>query len=391
METVALPRLADRSTMFVSSAIRDLLHLAERDDVLSLAGGLPDGSTFPVARIAEAATRALATSGRYGASALQYGPSEGLSPFREWIAQGSAMHDGLGAITGTLVTTGSQQALDLLARVLVDPGAVVVVEDPLYLGARQVLIAAGAQLVGVDVDRDGIDVNRLEDHLARGLRPRLVYTVPHFQNPTGAVLAPDRRERLAELALRFGFVIVEDDPYAALSFSSARLASLALLAPDHVVTLGSASKVLAPGLRIGWLQAPAWIHRSLVLAKQSSDLHTPCLDQLIALDVFSDREFLAGHLHSLRSTYAEKATALHETLDGAFNTTMPRGGMFLWGTADRDTQAELPRAIDTGVAYVPGAAFGVDRDQSLALRLSYASLAPRELGDAAARLRAAFS
>jgi 2-aminoadipate transaminase len=390
MDSVLLPRLANRSTLLVSSAIRDLLHLAERPEVLSLAGGLPDGSTFPVERIAEATTRALAFPGRYGATALQYGPSEGLTTFREWIAAGSLLHDGHGAIEATLVTTGSQQALDLLGRVLVDPGDVVVVEDPLYLGARQVLTAAGAHLVGVAVDHDGMDVDALEDRLRCGLRPRLVYTVPNFQNPTGAVLAVDRRERLAALALRYGFVIIEDDPYTALAFSSERHPSIARFAPDHVVTLGSASKVLAPGLRIGWLQAAPWIHRSLVLAKQSSDLHTPCLDQLVALDLLSDTPFLVDHVSRLRATYATKAAVLHEALGAEFRTTKPRGGMFLWGHAARDTQAELARAIDAGVAYVPGTAFAVDRDRSRALRLSYASLSPVELRDAAARLRAVF-
>lgn len=391
MTTVALPRLAERSLLLVSSTVRDLLHLAERADVLSLAGGLPDGSTFAVERIAVAAERALATPGRYGPTALQYGPTEGLAAFREWIALGSDVHDGLGAFDSTIVTTGSQQALHLLARVLLDPGDVVVAEDPLYLGARQVLVAAGARLVGVDVDRDGLDVDALEDRLVQGVRPRLVYTVPHFQNPTGAVLSHARRERLAELAHSYGFVIIEDDPYVALSFTGERLGSLARLAPDRVVSLGSASKILAPGLRIGWLQAPDWIHRSLVLAKQSSDLHSPCFTQLVAFDALSDRGFLVEHLRALRSAYATKAAALHDALDGAFDTAMPSGGMFLWGHASRDTQAALATAIGAGVAYVPGAAFSVERDRSHDLRLSYASLALPELRDAAARLREVFS
>jgi 2-aminoadipate transaminase len=243
----------------------------------------------------------------------------------------------------------------------------------------------------VPVDADGLDIDALHLHLADGLRPRVVYTVPHFQNPTAATLSPQRREQLCALAQRYGFVIIEDDPYAALGFDGQRHGSLGALAPDHVVTLGSASKVLAPGLRVGWLRAPSWLHRTLALAKQSSDLHTPTLNQLIALDVLGDNTFMAAQLKRLRAAYREKAAALLEALDGAFATTMPRGGLFLWGRAERDTTEAFTAAADAGVAYVPGAAFAVDSDQTHSLRLSYASLTPTELAEAAGRLRRVFS
>jgi 2-aminoadipate transaminase len=217
-----------------------------------------------------------------------------------------------------------------------------------------------------------------------------VYTVPHFQNPTGATLSRDRRVRLAALATQYGFVIVEDDPYVALSFDGGRGEPLGALAPDHVVTLGSASKVLAPGLRIGWLRAPEWLHRTLVMAKQSSDLHTPTFNQLVALDVLADSSFLAEHLRTLRARYAAKAAALHTALDGWLDVALPTGGMFLWGETDRDTTEQFAAAAAAGVAYVPGAAFGVDIDRSRALRLSYASLDEAGLRDAAGRLRAVF-
>ncbi len=389
--TAVRPRLATRADRLVSSAIRDLLHLAERPDVLSLAGGLPDGSTFPVERVAVAAERALRAIGRYGSPSLQYGATEGLAEFREWAAAGSAVHPAFGTPDSVLLTTGSQQGLDLLARTLVDSGDVAVVEDPVYLGARQVLLAAGACLVGVRVDRDGLDVDDLAARLRAGLRPRLVYTVPHFQNPTGAVLSAARRSRLATLAEEYGFVIVEDDPYVALGFDGTRLESLGALAPDHVVTLASASKVLAPGIRVGWLRAPRWLHRTLVLAKQAVDLHTATLNQYIALDVLSDDEFMHSHVTTLRSTYATKGAALHVALDGLFATDAPRGGMFLWGEADRDTTNAFDAAIAAGVAYVPGDAFGVDIDRRCALRLAYATLGIDELRGAADRLRRVFS
>lgn len=389
--TPVRPRLASRADRLVSSAIRDLLHLAERPEVLSLAGGLPDGSTFPVERVAVAAERALRSLGRYGSPSLQYGATEGLAQFREWAAPGSAVHAPCERPEHVLVTTGSQQGLDLLARTLVDAGDVAVVEDPVYLGARQVLLAAGARLVGVPVDRDGIDVEDLAARLRDGLRPRLVYTVPHFQNPTGAVLSSDRRARLARLAEQYGFVIVEDDPYVALSFDGVRLESLGSLAPDHVVTLASASKVLSPGIRVGWLRAPEWLYRSLVLAKQAVDLHTATLTQFIALDVLSDDTFMRGHLAALRATYAAKGSALHQALGGLFDTEAPRGGMFLWGHAARDTSDAFADAIAAGVAYVPGVAFGVDIDRSRALRLAYATLDVEALRDAATRLRRVFN
>ncbi len=390
MHTDSLPRLAARTDRFVASAIRDLLQLAERPEVLSLAGGLPDGSMFPVDRLAVAAARATATTCRYGSAALQYGPTEGLEAFREWVAAGSLVHAALGPVDEYIVTTGSQQGLDLIARCLVDAGDTVVVEDPVYFGARQVFVAAGAQLVGVPVDVDGLDVDRLASRLHGGLRPRLVYTVPHFQNPTGATLHPRRRIELAALARRFGFVVVEDDPYVAIDFEGRRHDPIGALAPDHTVTLSSASKVLAPGLRVGWLRAPAWLHRTLVLAKQSVDLHTSGLDQLVALDVLRDDTFMAGHLATLRAVYAAKGHALHAALDGLFATRAPTGGMFLWGTATDDTSAMFEPAISAGVAYVPGRAFGVEIERSHQLRLSFATLTTDELEVAAARLRAAF-
>jgi 2-aminoadipate transaminase len=385
------PRLARRAGRLVSSQIRDLLRLAEQPGIASLAGGLPDGDTFAVDRLTLASERALRVRGRYGATALQYAPTEGLSPLRELVASGGAAHPALGDPATTIVTTGSQQGLDLIARVLVDPGDTVVVEDPVYLGARQALLAAGARLVGTTVDDGGLDVDALAERLRAGLRPRLVYIVPHFQNPTGATLAPARRARVAELATRYGFVVVEDDPYAALGFDGRRHDPIGALAPDHVVTLGSASKVLAPGLRIGWLRAPSWLCPAIVLAKQSADLHTPAFNQLIVLDVLGDEPFLRGHLARLRAAYAEKAAALHEAVAGSVECTPPAGGMFLWGTTPCDTTRAFASAVAAGVAYVPGAAFAVGdtRAHARSLRLSYATLPPDELRGAGERLRAA--
>lgn len=391
MPTTVMPHLARRSDLLRSSAIRDLLHLADRPEVLSLAGGLPDGGSLPVDRIAAACERALGAVGRYGPTALQYGPTEGVAGLRELFANGSAAHPRLGTPDEIVVTTGSQQGLELLARALLDPGDTVVVDDPVYLGARQVFEANGAQLLGVPVDHDGLDVESLDRRLAAGLRPRLVYTVPHFQNPTGAVLSEPRRARLGTLAERYGFVVVEDDPYGALGFDGARGTPLGMLAPDHTATLGSTSKVLAPGLRVGWVRAPRWLHPVLVRAKQSLDLHTAALPQLIALDVLADDTFVAAHLVALRELYARRAATLTTELAGCVDVATPRGGMFVWGETAVDTEAAFGRALANGVAYVPGTAFTVSRDGSRAVRLSYATLAEADLVEAARRLRGAFA
>ena len=367
-----------------------MLRVAETPGVLSLAGGLPAAESLPLERIREAADRALTRAGRHGPLALQYGPTEGVDALRELVADGTPASPRLGTAERVLITTGSQQGLELVARVLLDPGDTVAVEDPVYLGARQVFAAHGASIVGIPIDADGLDTDHLTHRLASGWRPRFVYTVANFSNPSGVTLTADRRARLSALAQTYGFVIVEDDPYHALGFEGARPDPIAVHGPDHTVTLGSASKVVAPGLRVGWLHAPAWIFDALTRAKQTVDLHTPALTQLIVLDVLGDRTFLDAHLDAARSRYRMRAETLRDALCGIVTTPMPEGGMFLWGRATVDTRAAFERAIEAGVAYVPGDAFTVDRPGSHWLRMSFATLEPEDLRTAARRLDAAF-
>ncbi len=256
------------------------------------------------------------------------------------------------------------------------------------LGARQALLASGARIVGVPVDERGLQVDVLASRLHDGLRPRLVYTVPNFQNPTGAVLAQERRRELVALAHRYGFVIVEDDPYHALWFDAPPPPPIGALDGERVVSLGSCSKVLAPGLRVGWLRAPAWLRETVVRVKQACDLHTSTLAQALVTDVLADGAFVAAHLEHIRRTYAAKARALAGALDGWGGGRHPRGGMFLWRRlAGADTDALLERAVAAGVAFVPGAAFAVDRAASEHMRLSFATLPIDELTAAAAILR----
>jgi 2-aminoadipate transaminase len=387
--------LSRRGRSVTSSIIRDLLHLTTRPDVLSMAGGLPAPESFPVDRLRLAADTVLAGSGRYGPEAIQYGPTEGIPALREWVAETYQARGGECRAEDVLITTGSQQGLDLLARALVDPGDHVVVEAPSYVGALQALAGSDPHVVPIPADRDGLRTDLLEEQLAAGLTPRLCYVVANFQNPSGATLALDRRRHLAALADQYGFVIVEDDPYGALRFRGSPLPPVRSFT-NLAVTLGTVSKLLAPGLRVGWLAAPAWLHGPLVRLKQAADLHTSTLCQRMAVDVLSDDAFMPDHLARLGPFYGERcdalATALERSLGGQVAFDLPDGGMFLWvrlteaATSVRDL---LPRAVEAGVAFVPGEAFHVDGSGADRIRLSFSTLTPEELAEAAARLAAA--
>ena len=358
-----------------SSAIRDLLRHADRDDVLSLAGGLPAAERFPVAAITEAASLVLARG-----DGLQYGLSEGDLGLRELVAPD-------GDPASVVVTTGSQQALDLIGRVILDPDAAVVVGDPCYVGARQVLQANRASLVGVGVDRDGIDVDELAERLAGGLRPKLVYVVANFDNPSGAVLAAGRRVRLAELAEQYDFLIIEDDPYGRLRYDGDHLDPIP---GDRVLRLRSASKTLVPGLRVGWMSGPQFVVDAVVIAKQAVDLHTSTVSQAIVHELLSRPGWFDAHVSGLLPWYAAQRDALIAAIAAHLPTATfdrPDGGMFLWlRLPGSDTASVLTEAVEAGVAFVPGSAFAVVRDLSDHLRLSFATVPADQLDEAVRRL-----
>jgi 2-aminoadipate transaminase len=382
--------LSARARTAGSSVIRDLLRLLDDPSVLSLAGGLPAPEAMPVERLRVAIDRALRVEGAYGCPALQYGATEGVPALRALIADDARALDGRTTADDVLVTTGSQQALDLLARVLIDPGDVAVVEQPGYLGTIQVLAGAGARLLAVPVDDDGMRTDVLETLLRDGTRPKLVSVVPDFQNPSGARLSAERRVHLGALAERYGFLVVEDDPYRELRFTDDVLLPVRAHT-EMAVSLGSSSKTLAPGMRVGWMSAPRALVVPLTRAKQTADLHTSTLAQHAVLDVLADRPFVAAHLDRLRALYATRAVALDAALDEAFGGRIdhhrPRGGFFLWVRLPGvDTTALLPRAIEHGVAFVPGAAFSIDGRATDTARLSFASLAVPDLPAAARRL-----
>ena len=372
-----------------SSAIRDLLEITERPGIVSLAGGLPNPATFPVDALARASAAALADDPLV---ALQYGPTEGYRPLRRWVAERAGIGSSDEGGEQVLVTSGSQQALELLTRSVVDPGGLVALADPAYVGALQAFRAAGVELAAIPADADGMRVDVLADRLAAGARPALVYVVANFDNPSGSTLSPDRRRALAELADRYGFWIVDDDPYGELRWRGATPTPLRSLT-DRTITLGSTSKVLAPGLRVGWAVAPLEVRRAMTILKQSADLHTSALTQQIVYRTLAEPGFLDQHLATLRTTYEGQArhlvSALRDGLGDRLHVEEPDGGMFLWATLldpDADTAALLAPAVAHGVAFVPGAAFGVGQLHPTRLRLSFATAEPAGLDLAVARL-----
>ncbi|MEZ0070339.1 2-aminoadipate transaminase [Streptacidiphilus sp. MAP12-20] len=387
------PLLAARTRLGRSDAIRDILAAAATPGVLSLAGGIPAPESFPVAPLGRALDTVM--SG-YPTQALQYAPTEGVERMRAVLA---TMATATGAAVGTsqvLVTSGSQQGLDLTAQALLEEGDLVALDDPSYLGAVQVFRRAGARLLAVPGDSDGMRTDVLEQRLAAGARCKLVYVVPHFHNPTGAVLSAERRAHLARLADRYGFLIIEDDPYADLAFDGSRLPSTDVHT-DRVIRLMSLSKTLCPGLRVAGLVAPEQLVRDLAGLKQGSDLQTNTLSQYVLAELLQDPGFLPGHVSRLQALYRGKATWLTRLLRERLpwlSFQEPRGGLFLWCTlADPRLTADrlYPRALAEGVAFVPGTPFCIDQDGSALMRISYAALDHTQQEVAVDRLARAFA
>ncbi|AVH99508.1 PLP-dependent aminotransferase family protein [Streptomyces sp. WAC00288] len=361
--------------------------------MISFAGGLPAPELFDVAGMRTAYDRVLAENPR---QALQYSTTEGDPELRAAVADRLTAR---GLPTGAddlLVTTGSQQALTLLATALLEPGAVVLVEDPCYLAALQTFAFAGARVVPVPTDDQGLVPEALEEIAARE-NPTLLYVVPTFQNPTGRTLPAERRTAVAEAAARHGFWIVEDDPYGELRYEGESVPWIAAApaAADRTVLLGSFSKVMAPGLRLGHLRAPAGLRRSCVIAKQAADLHTSTIDQAAAARYLRDSD-LDAHVAVIRAAYRERRDALLEGLPAALpegsRWNRPEGGMFVWATLPEghDATALLRTAVGHEVAYVPGAPFFCGEPDPAAMRLSFTTHSPDEIGEGLRRLAKSF-
>ncbi len=389
--SAAVPALAARARSVGGSAVRDILAVIARPEVINFAGGLPAPELFDAEGVAAAFRDVFAST---PARALQYATTEGEPTLREALA---VRHTGRGLPTDAddlLVTTGSQQALSLLATALIDPGDVVLVEAPCYLAALQVFGLAGARVVAVPGDGGGIDPVALEELVVR-YRPKLLYTVPTFQNPTGRTMRGERRAAVAEVAARLGLWIVEDDPYGELRFEGERVPWIASCpgAEDRTVLLGSFSKVMAPGLRLGWLRAPAELRRACVVAKQAADLHTPTVNQLAAARYLADQD-LDAHVRRVAGVYRERRDAMlagiGEALPEGSTWTRPEGGMFLWARLPEsyDTADLLRGVVEQGVAYVPGAPFYAGEPDRATMRLCFVTQTPDEIGEGLRRLGA---
>jgi DNA-binding transcriptional MocR family regulator len=376
-----------------SSPVRDLLALIERPEVISFAGGLPAPELFDLDGLRAAFDQVL--SAPRGRRHLQYAPTEGNADLRALVADRMTAR-GLPTTAGDLlITTGSQQALTLIATALLDPGAVVAVEEPTYLAALQCFQLAGARIVTVPGDGDGVDPSALAEVLDTE-RPRLLYLVPTFANPTGRTLTSARRAEVVDLAAAAGTWVVEDDPYGELRYRGEPVPALAAQpAAQGVLHLGSFSKIAAPGLRLGWVRTPAALRSALTVAKQAADLHTSTIDQAAAAAYLATTD-LAAHIRGLCDAYRVRRDAMIAAMPGTAppgsTWTDPDGGMFTWLRlpAGADSTALLPEALKRDVAFVPGAPFYATRPDPATLRLSFTNHTADEITEGMHRLAGAF-
>ena len=381
-------QLARRAERLNPSTIREILKITERPGIVSLAGGLPSADTFPVAALQEATARVLREQPR---EALQYAASEGHGPLRDWVAAELATQGLRCDAAQVLITTGSQQGLDLVGKVLIDPGSTVAVESPTYLGALQAFAPYEPEFIALEGDDEG----PLPEALASARGARFVYLLPNFQNPTGRCVGAARRLALVARAAALGLPIVEDNPYGDLWFDTPPpppLAASAGVGDDGgAIYLGSFSKVLAPGLRLGYVVAPKAIYPKLLQAKQAADLHTPGFNQRIVFEVIKDG-FLRDHVPTIRARYKVQRDAMAAALDKHMppgcRWQLPVGGMFFWLTlpAHIDATTLLPAAVEAGMAYVPGSAFFPQGGHANTLRLSFVTASPAQIGQAVAAL-----
>jgi len=378
--------LARRAERMNPSVIREILKVTERPGIISFAGGLPSPRTFPVEAFAEACRKVLAEDGH---GALQYAASEGYRPLREEVAR---MLPWSVDPDQVLITTGSQQGLDLVAKVLVDQGSRVLVETPTYLGALQAFAPMEPEVVGVASDAEGIDV---ADLAARREGARYLYVLPNFQNPTGRTMSEARRQALVQTARELALPLVEDNPYGDLWFDAPPPAPLAARHPEGTIYLGSFSKVLAPGLRLGYVVAPAQVMPKLLQAKQAADLHSPGFNQRMVAQVLQGG-FLERHVPTIRALYKAQRdamlAALEREMQGLGVTwNAPDGGMFLWARLPQgmDAITLLPQAVERGVAFVPGSAFYAGEPDARTLRLSFVTASAEQIAAGVAALAAA--
>ena len=390
-------RYARRAASVSSSAIRELLKVVQTPGMLSLAGGMPPPELFPIQAVQAACQHVLSERGR---EAMQYGITEGYAPLRqfvvEWMSRSSLQLDE----SNVLITSGGMQGLDLVGRLLINPGDPIIVESPTFLGALQSFTINQAQFLPVPTDEEGIVPTHLEAALKK--RPALVYLIPTFQNPTGITLSARRRREIIELADRYQTPIIEDDPYSHLRVEGEEVTPLIRLDAEtrgstggglqsNVIYVGTFSKILGPGLRVGWLVGPAVVIRQLTILKQGVDVHTGVLAQMIVHQVTQD-DFLVGHVERLRAALRLRRDAMLDALERHFppgvQWTRPEGGLFLWVTLppEMDATELLTEAIKAKVAFVPGRPFYADESGQHTLRLSFSYPTPEQIQIAIERL-----
>ena len=393
---MSLP-FADRLNNVETSAIRELFKLLGKPGIISFAGGFPDSAMFDVAGIQEAANKALTEE---PGAALQYGATEGYNPLREQLAAFMGSKGVSVAPDGLIVTTGSQQALDLLGKTMIDPGDKVIVEGPTFLATIQCFRLYGADLVSAPVDANGVDTDALEKLMAEH-KPKFVYLIPTFGNPSGAMLSLERRKKVLALAVKYNTLIVEDDPYGDLYFNEAPPPSILSLSKDVpgsrelIAHCGSMSKVLSPGLRVGWMIGPVELLAKATMCKQFSDAHTSTFAQATAAQYLRAGRMPAT-LARVRKVYGERAVAmgaaLKRELGDAVEFTQPQGGLFFWarltgaGGKTKDAGEFAKKAIEQGVAFVPGAPFYAGEPDVSTFRLSFATADVAKIEEGVGRL-----
>ncbi|MFY9845118.1 MAG: PLP-dependent aminotransferase family protein [Terriglobales bacterium] len=402
MSTAWTARYALRAKGITSSQIRELLKFTQKPGMISFGGGLPAPDVFPVQRFQEACHKVLTEQ---AAAALQYGATEGYEPLRELIASNIARYGIKAKPENVLITSGSQQALDLIGKLFINVGDRVLVEAPTYLGALQAFNAYGAEYESVPSDENGLRTSLLEEPLRSG--PKFMYVLPNFQNPAGTTLSQGRRHELVLLAERYGVPIVEDDPYGQLRYEGEHLPSLVVLDRENlrrdngysignVIYLSTFSKTLAPGLRLGWIVAPPEVISKLAQLKQGADLHTSTFTQFVAYEVARDG-FLDQHVKLIRQIYRERRDVMLQSLEEFFppavTWTHPQGGLFLWVTvpAGLDMQAIFKSALEQNVAFVPGDSFYANdsHEGSRHMRLNFSNAAPEQIREGIRRLATA--
>jgi len=401
MQTIWENNYAKRIQWLKSSAIRELLKVTQIPGCISFGGGLPAPEVFPVEEIAAAAQKVLRDQ---GPQSLQYSSTEGYQPLREFIAD--YVSGGKVAISpdNVLITSGSQQALDMLGKVFLDEGDTILVDSPTYMGALQAWAAYGARYQIVPTDGDGVIVEELEMLLKAG--PKWIYTMPNFQNPTGLTLSLKRRQQLVEITSRHGVPLIEDDPYVQLRFEGEHQPSLIQLASQiqapgqgglhsNVIYLGTFSKILAPGLRLGWMIAPHEVIGKMAQAKQGMDLQSATFNQMLTAEIIKG-DFLPRHIQTIRNVYRERRdvmlSAMQQHFPEGVSWTRPEGGMFLWVTLPEEVNAEalLGEALANKVAFVPGTSFYPLASNKNTLRLNFSNAQPEQIKEGIARLGQVF-